>query len=386
VPYGSLEDLEKLQEELAFEIAIEGRRISPDWYVEERILLGFVQAVNISINDLAKAIDSVFVKHATKLFEAKRYRPCSALVLRGLEFLSKFSDTLSHVEKVVNGVQSRSRIKALPWPAFDFDGRHKLVEDSRQTLLALLGKLLTPLALTPDDVSLPDYFGACYVHVLEETFAVLIKDEEVFFTKWFPISFLGGLAAYDKLNEHLIDWHQETAIILRADVLIDILDMGSYAFFLSQYRGKDHYWETCLASWDKFLKTKENPHEFANFMVNLVNFRSSRMSMTPSRSNRFKWEQALMSYLRHEDALVDMVYMPGRTMKPHSHPSRLVRDICTTGGMGIHWPGPEIFLIAYFERHRKLGPLADLRDTHRLRRALQEGDTQDERLEDSSEE
>ncbi len=355
LPYGSLADLEKLQEELAFEIAVEGKRITPDWYVEERILLGFMRALDTCITYVTGAVDGVFLKPSSKLFESKRYRACSALVLRGLEFLAKLSHTLSSVKKVVDGVHSRSKIKDLPWPAFDVEELRKLLVDSRIALLRILGKLVPILSLLPDDTSLPDDFGACYVHVLEVAFSGLIQDDDAQFKEFFPIAFRGGLAAYDKLQEHVADWNRDAAIIVRADVLIDILDLGSYAYFFSEYRGKHQYWDVCVTAWDAFLSKHDDPDRVATLMVNLVNFRSSHVIMSPRGTYRFNWEREVTSYLNHEGALVEMFYVHGQKPKPHPHRSKLVRRICTTGGMGIHWPGPDIFLIAYFEKHRKLG-------------------------------
>ena len=115
------------------------------------------------------------------------------LVLRGLEFLAKLSHTLSSVKKVVDGVHSRSKIKDLPWPAFDVEELRKLLVDSRIALLRILGKLVPILSLLPDDTSLPDDFGACYVHVLEVAFSGLIQDDDAQFKEFFPSRFAGDL-------------------------------------------------------------------------------------------------------------------------------------------------------------------------------------------------
>ena len=110
-----------------------------------------------------------------------------------------------------------------------------------------------------------------------------------------------------------------------------------------------------MTAWDAFLSKHDDPDRVATLMVNLVNFRSSHVIMSPRGTYRFNWEREVTSYLNHEGALVEMFYVHGQKPKPHPHRSKLVRRICTTGGMGIHWPGPDIFLIAYFEKHRKLG-------------------------------
>ncbi len=259
---------------------------------------------------------------------------------------------------MVDGVHGRSKIKDLPWPVFDFDALQKLTLDSRIALLRILGRLVPILSLLPDDTSLPDDFGACYVHVLEQAFSALIRDDDELFKEFFPITLHGGLAAYDKLEDHLADWDRNAAIMVRADVLIDILDLGSYAYFFSEYRGKHQYWDVCVAAWDSYLSKHDNPEHVASLMVSLVNFRDSYAVMSPRGTYRFTWEREVTSCLDHDGTLVEMVYMPGHRPTLHPHRSKLVRRICTTAGMGIYWPGPEIFLIAYFEKHRKLGTLS----------------------------
>ena len=106
--------------------------------------------------------------------------------------------------------------------------------------------------------------------------------------------------------------------------------------------------------------------------------------LSPRSTYRFNCERALSAHLEEKGALVDVAYMPGRRRQRHTHPSELVRRICTIAGIGIHWPGADIFLIAYFEKHRKLGTLTGFQDSHEIRKWLQSTGKPDDTTEDES--
>ena len=88
-PYGMLGHLEQLQEKLAFEISIEGKRISPNWYVCDIIYLGLLKALKPCLDEIGTTIDTTLINNSKSFFESKRYRSSAALTLRGLEFLEK---------------------------------------------------------------------------------------------------------------------------------------------------------------------------------------------------------------------------------------------------------------------------------------------------------
>lgn len=391
VPYGALELLEEIQEKLAFETLVEGKRISPNWYVEEIILLGILQALKSCLDSIQNAVQTTLVQNPQALFEAKRYRSCTALVLRGLEFVEKYYYTIGHVKKVADGVEQRSKIKDLKWPKFDFDSLAKSVGDMRKELVKLLGKLVPIHSVLPDDQSLPDYFGASYTHVLEETFSALIRDDEAGFGDLYPVAFLGGIAAFDKLQEHVAGWsHLESAVVVKSDVLIDIMEIASYAKFFAEFRGKPAYWDVCTTTWDGYFAHLNKPDESVDYVIRLASFRENQLRLSPRGTYRYHWQQVLGGYLEREGAILEAFYRPGRGGPQHPHPSKLVRRICTTFGMGIDWPGPDIFLIAYFEDHRKSREPIKIRDKRGVRELLgtqvdqpdEDEDDVDEELED----
>ncbi len=370
MPYGAIGTVDKLQEEIAFEVSVDGERITPAWYIQERLHFGLLHALKPCLTDILSVIEAVFLQDSKQFFTSKRYRSASRIVSRGLECIEKFSTTMAAVKRLVAGVHTRMKIKDLQWPEFVFGEMEKKLIEVRSELLKLFGQLVPELSRLPDDVSLPDFFGECYVKVLEETFASLIRDDDEAFKEFFPVVLDGGLEAFDKVRKHVSEWEKTSAVTLTADVLIDIIDLSSYAKFFAEYRGNQTYWDICASSWDNYLRTHPKPDHLIEYFISLCDFRAGQYELSPRQSARFRWEQALMGYLRSEGSLVDICYMPGRKPRSQPHQSKLVQMICTTGGLSIHWPGPDIFLIAYFEKHRRSDEPLSLQDGYHVREAL----------------
>ena len=120
LPYGALENLESLQRSLSFEIAVEGRRVSPDWYVGEIILLGVMRKLHPCIDQIIKTLDDTFLGFGQSFFAEKHYRESSTIAGRGLEFLSKLGSHLPLVKKVVDEVYGCRRVEGLKWPELNF--------------------------------------------------------------------------------------------------------------------------------------------------------------------------------------------------------------------------------------------------------------------------
>ena len=210
-----------------------------------------------------------------------------------------------------------------------------------------------------------------YIHILEESFLSLVRDDEESFQEFFPIAFHGAMTAVDRIVKDLKDLYWESAATLRADVLIDIIEIGSYAKFMAEYRDNQKFWEVCVTTWDSFLAAHENPEEVTEFVTSMVRFKQQHIMMSPRSICRMHWQQVLNSFLNNEGSLKDSFYNPHYGYpQPHPHKSKLVRKVCSTFGMGVHWPGPDVFMFAYFENHRRPKEPLDLRDNHGIRRAL----------------
>ncbi|WP_422932166.1 hypothetical protein [Singulisphaera sp. PoT] len=382
LPYGALENLEYLQKRLAFEVDVEGRRITPNWYVEEIILLGIMNKLEPCVNSIVKALDEYVLTNVDWLMESKRYRAATALALRGLEYVDKLTVHLGPVKRRVGDITHRAKVSGLKWPEFNFEEYFKAIQNSRKSIFQRLAKALPLHDSVPADSLLPDLFGTSYGYLLEEAFLAVVEDDEALFDELFPIVLVSGLGAYDKLQDKVAGWNAESAFAVRADVLIDLLEIGSYAKFMSEYKNNSKIWDSCVKTWDVYLSKYPNPGEVISFFAKIVEVRKRQFQISPRQTLRMHWEQVLGGRLNAEGALKDGFYRPGvGPPSRHPHSSKLVRHVCTTLGMGINWPGADLFVLTYLAKHPSAThpfPFGDRRNLGRLFEVDSDGNGDDE--------
>lgn len=173
LPLTTLDRLEFIQERLEFEMRVEGRIVSPTWYLSQLICQPIAFALQDQVEKLRDIGVVFYKKRAQELVEQKQSLQGAALISRGLEFYNKFLAHLSAAENFANALERKRLLQELKWPEWNWTAfRDSLVQDQK-SLLVDFAKCIPGLAEVERDDSLPDYFGQAVHTSGEQCFQAL---------------------------------------------------------------------------------------------------------------------------------------------------------------------------------------------------------------------
>jgi hypothetical protein len=157
--------LERLQRCVHFEIAAEGRVVTPLWYQAEQVCQ--VEAEKLAENT-AKMLEkgmNYFQNWIGQLETAKRPWLVAAVLSRQWEYWHKASHRMQQLELAWNGLSKERHLQDLPWPQLGSEKWKAQLASQQIEILEKMAKQSSVLALLERPKDFPDYSGQ-FIHRL----------------------------------------------------------------------------------------------------------------------------------------------------------------------------------------------------------------------------
>ncbi|MFA5034963.1 MAG: hypothetical protein WC500_04200 [Candidatus Margulisiibacteriota bacterium] len=339
---------EFIKKRLVFEKRVEGELISPQWYVDQLIIIRYAESIGDSIEGIIVSIDKCFVVYARQLLDQKHLVLAASHSHRGLELCHK---TRAHVQQLVelmNAFRSKVINKGLSFPEVDQEKIYSRIKSLHGSLVELIAKCLKGLSIVKLDDNVPDYFGQAYSTVCQECFDVLITKDAAAFLGLFPDLFAGSLSAHDKLMSDTKEMPQESKLAITFEPLKDIMELSGYALVFSELYDTPAIWAKCKEIWDNYLNSNPKAKEVLGYMIALYQLRRSAFAAAPRDYLRMNWQMRLNGKLREMNLIDDFLStrLPFDTDNTVKHKSSLIRAICR-GRYEPHESSAEIFILVY---------------------------------------
>ncbi len=152
--------LEYIKERLRIEKAIEGDTVSPNWYLQQLIIIRYIEVAKESVDELIGSLNSYFIKASDEFIQKKAFLFATMLSKRGLESCSKMQANLPHLETTINSFsKDKLVINDIPCPKVNWEAIRKNITDSRDKLIEIQAKCLPTLSLLKKQKNRPDFFG-----------------------------------------------------------------------------------------------------------------------------------------------------------------------------------------------------------------------------------
>lgn len=347
LPRGVIEQMEILRGHLDFERRVEGEVITPLWYQQQVVAIGFIRFIERTCNDLLTEFEKAIADEAESLVKEKKSLFAAQLIERGLEGCNKFAYHFNALQRYVEALSKLRRVEDRPCPTIDWEAHSRRIAKARERLLAALGQAIIDLAHLPKTDKLPDYFGHAYAFISDECYSTLAAGEESRFGKLFPIFFNAGLTARDQLVSSLQTTDPATKFGFSVQPLLDVIEMSGFAYLFSELEGKD-FRSKVEKVWDKFFDTVPDKEVAARFICSNITHQPWPFMSYPRDHMRAAWEQDFERRLRHlglMDSMSSRRFMYGGRHESR-HPSKLIREL--TGGMMLHYKPYEVFMAEYF--------------------------------------
>ena len=352
LPLTIISDLESLRHKLQNEQAIEGKIVSPKWYIEMLVIRSYVFALQKYFNHIKSLHVDYFQTKLDKLIAIKQLLMAVHLLQHWIEFCNKYQKLVILLKKHSDECASFHKIKDLSWTVFDFESEKKFSHDRGKEVVDKFVKLLlqSDNLTTGDD--LPDYFGQALTLGVNACYEALKENDVKRLESILPTVFFGSLIAYDRIQVEIQDWTEKNSkIVYSTEPLINLFEISGYARIYSDLYQSPKLWKIMQQCWDTYLNTID-AKRFITFVDAITVYRDNLFMIMPQETLRWEWKKSFEEKMRESG----FPEFPDRndyinSRKQPNHTSPLIRIIIQWGDSRPMDFIREIFFTTYLSAH-----------------------------------
>jgi hypothetical protein len=351
LPLGLTQKFESISNDLKNEVIIEGRLLSPEWYIQALCFQQYLSSIQAYFKYLKSLHIEYFPKHIEKLLAHGQLGLVVQLIQRWVEFSNKYTNLVARLQKHVEATEQFRKVKDLPWVVFNFEKEEKDALEYEQTatdrMIFLLPQLRTFVSKRKD---LPDYFGEALCRGVEACYEACESNNPERLAKIFPVVFEASLEAYTRAKDMVKEWtEEESKIIYATEPLVNLFDLSGYAFLYSELYENAELWNVTKKVWDEYFE-KVDPKVVITLFDFIAEYRSRIYKIMPQGLMRSGWAQAFNNEMRQKELAVFPAERSYRDERPN-HPSAIIRVIVRWGGAGYPFAGQQVFFAIYLQKY-----------------------------------
>lgn len=373
LPIDVVTQLDQLRSRLDFELKVEGRQVTPAWWLHHMAARHTLAVLHEALVDVATLIESEIVARAEALPFPDRAFEAAAVASRGLEASHKLTFHLEAIRVTFEQLESLRVVDDQFWPETNLPALNGRAEELHNRTVDVLAEVAPILGMYERDESLPDLFGQGHAVLVRETFNAIVAGDAERFGELWPQVFVSGLLGYDRTRRTLADHHdEETAAIYVSELLADLFELSGYALVTSALDGGP-FWEICKERWDGLFGNADDPEERARAMMAFAQLRSSTLGVLPRATIRNNRQRRYRSLLSERGLVGDRLSNFDRDV---NHPNPIVRAF-TRGTAGIN-DAVDIFVVEYLSHLPGAGEIPQRART--LARSIERERSSEERI------
>ncbi|MGF6610451.1 hypothetical protein OKW45_005373 [Paraburkholderia sp. WSM4175] len=339
-----LSQIEYLAPRLAFERAVEGKEVSPTWYLAELATQPEAKQFVENIAVLTDKLPHAYAK-LRETFSAAELRWMTAATLsRQWEYWHKLSEQVTVWESAWSEMSDDRKMKELPWAKFDAESTRTALGPMKITLLKAMSGLQTRLSALERPPTYPDYAGQFLHFSGEAVLEALIGEDADLLQDIFTRYFVGCLTQFAKMQSNDgPGWLVTQNLRIASAAVLDLMDVSGYALLLSELYENKTLWTIVRSAWDRYLADSGKTAA----IVALVNFVESSLGAKPRDILRTGWQRRVekkLAQLPHKPVAGDAWYLANETEVVH--PSRLVQAMASRIN-SLDYDGIDIFVALY---------------------------------------
>ena len=344
-----LTQLEWLHPRLEFEERVEGRVISPSWYIQE--LIAQQEAKNL-LTTMSVFYEKAcnFYKHWIETATSSKHPWLAAVMISAeLEYWNKLDHNANALDHLWNDLNSNRRIEKLPWPSLDIDNLVEKKKQREKELLKLMSTENILLSLISRPESYPDFAGQ-FLHTIGEALLTAMCENDCDMVEaLFKGYCYGNQLKYERLRpqENIPQWQLERNLKIAVAPLLDLMDISGYAYLLSDYHDTPRLKETVAEVWDEYLD-QDSAQSRLQFLAAAVSLTESALEIEHRGINRTRWMQVIerrLSSVERQEVDLDYGGILSDIETVVIHESPLVRVLARN--RELSYDGIDIFLAKY---------------------------------------
>jgi hypothetical protein len=359
------ERLKYLVEKIQFEYDVEGKRISPNWYIENLLLQVYLERI-CKVNDEV----ITFILNQPKILKnhecyAKYYKTKSGILFisasfdRYLEHSSKLILLLNNFVSVWEASADKNKIDGLKWPKFDLNIFKDEVKEWPVGLLDEMSTLSSKLTEWTYSDNFPDYTGK-FLHFTGNFIVNNLINVGKLSQKSYASYFYSSLRMFDILRvpeKEDPEWLIKNKLQLAVAPIIELIAISGYVYISSNYYEKPELWDIVKKCWDNYFSDddEERIRQLKQIEA-ILKIPDTAFGVIPHRDfHRGKWHQQFINFLRENVEVKSEWYQPEGAKGYQerfivSHNSAEVRTYMKGNEGYKDYEGEDVFLDVYFSK------------------------------------
>ena len=158
LPRTVLTDVESLSLSLRAEELVEGKTITPEWYISRLLARSFVEFIESVCLTLVTELEQSFQEKLGTYQRTKRYLFVAQIISSGIESCDKLHAHLGSIKKCVDRLTHFEGCKMYPWVEIDWKELHQRIDKIYASLMLSGAGILLSLEQLPASRYWPDFF------------------------------------------------------------------------------------------------------------------------------------------------------------------------------------------------------------------------------------
>ncbi len=296
----TLPQLEWMRPILEFEEKVEGRLVSPPWYLQELITQQEVENLRTAIICFCEKVSDIYKQIIDT--ESSTHHPWlkAVIISTESEYWNKFNYHINTLNKIWDDLNSDQRVEGLPWPSLEIDELMKKCRQRDKELLELMSEEKAILSLISRPDSFPDFAGQ-FLHTIGEALFFAMCENEFEIVETLFQRYLGcSLLQFEKLRSKDLgtDWQNLNNLKIAAAPLLDLMDISGYVYLLSDYHDAPLLKEPIVKAWDTYLSEASGSQRLQSLAA-AVSLSESGIEIEHRSTLRSKWNRIIQEQLRN---------------------------------------------------------------------------------------
>ena len=309
------ETVDRLFRQIRVEIKLEGKQITPNWYVKQVVSKGIIHFFNELLNCISTSISDC-LDMGKQLIEKRKYFPAAVSFSHMYELNSKIEYSISCIDYYYSQIEKLLLEPTIVVEDIELSEAKKILASVKKELPQLLVKCSGIFAIQHwnEREEYPDLLGFCYNHICESLIESIEQNDFETFSKTYT-GFLGVVLLYQeyvrvdatKIKEpHLQQgvFHVSTAPIIEYAII------SSLSILWGEFNKSTQWMELINQELDNFIQKNENAIDSLTRISTIAAARKRHMAAIGNRDVlQTGWTMRIVNALE-EAKVCDFDYGP----------------------------------------------------------------------------
>jgi hypothetical protein len=328
---------EDLLDRLIFERQVEGRVLTPLWFVRQEMARAWAIAARATVQDAPGTIERQFLVPATYLVDAGASVSAAAWLERAIEACKKAKSGTEAL--VIREAELREHFKAgEPWPPLDATPTQEKIAALRSRVVREMARNLPGLLAAPKPEDRPDAAGPARAFIADELVSMMERQEIDGFSGLFQAYLDAALFASGQHIDPLAADMPPLLTAAQRGVLLHAMDLSGMAFLYSELDGTP-YADVICAAWDQWLDPMALSVKMIDRLYGVIDQQMLMSGYTANSSQSFDWPRQFGHRLRERGFHTDEAdYEFVGDEPPPMHPSDVIESVSMIYGVPFEQP------------------------------------------------